>query len=85
MKPNKHQKIAIIVAMGILLLMILCPPWYSRKLHYGRPTRYTWIWVGPRRSDGRPNAVYDISTRRLYAQFAALILLTAGALVVLKK
>jgi hypothetical protein len=70
LKPNKNQRITIIIGVAILLLMFLFPPW---KAIGGKVKGYYFIFYPPSRA-------ITIDITRLFVQSLFVIVLTSAGL-----
>ena len=85
---TRNQKIVIGLAMLALVVMVLFPPWYPHRGQGQLGEHYAPIWCGARLLGNVPrqrDTNYSMSTRRLNAQFVALVLFTLGALALLRE
>ena len=82
---NKRQKVILCIAMALIVLMLLLPPWCIKYTTSGgvviRPCGYALLFVPPRAS-GRGSPRIDFS--RLVVQ-AIIVLVVAGTLLFLFK
>jgi len=75
---NKTQRYILIVAMAVLVLMILVPPWRVYSPHYAVALGYSPIGKPPEDASG-------IDLYRLAFQVFGLAVVTAGAMVLAAK
>lgn len=73
---NKAQKRVVLVAVAVIALMLVVPPWYFSRS--GIPIRYTLIFMVDTRGA-------SIDLTRLAVQCAAVAVLAFGAYVALSR
>lgn len=79
---NKKQTVVMWVAILVIVVMCLYPPW--AEVDRVKTLGWSLIWLPHKTSSGYVHTLAEIDFQRLYLQFAIVVLITGGLIVTLR-